>query len=60
MQEILQEVAEEEVSLSFYPTYIEESIEEEESPVDDFREWRNDKTGLEDTVDDEDLGQWVF
>ena len=36
MQEILQEVAEEEVSLSFYPTYLDESIEEEESPVDDF------------------------
>ena len=43
MQEILQEVAEEEVSLSFYPTYIEESIEEEESPVDDFSRPKSEK-----------------
>ena len=36
MQEILQEVAEEEVSLRCYPTYLDDNIEEEESPEDDF------------------------
>ena len=36
MQEILQEVAEEEVSLRCYHTYFDDSIEEEESPENDF------------------------
>ena len=36
MQEILQEVAEEEVSLRCYSTYLDNSIEEKENSVDDF------------------------
>ena len=50
------QVAEEEESWRWYYTYLDDGIEDEESPVDDLRRPKRDEMSQVDTVNYEDLG----
>ena len=60
MQEILQEFFEDAVSWGWYHTYLHHDIDDEKSPVDDLSRLKSEVTSMADTVNDEDLEQWVF